>query len=627
MSSRLPVPALLAAVAFGCGGRQHVETADKRVRVHLEGNEAIDDDTLLGGLSLRRARAAGQGFDPYLVAVDEDRLRGYYLRHGFFRAEVRSQFDEKGDVVDVRFEIDEGPRAELARVEIAGLPDDPHVDVDALREQIRRVIPIADGETFDYEKYDDAKPQLLAPLERVGYAHARVEPSVAADRVRAEAIIRLEYEPGPLCEFGEVTLEGVEGELADAARARLRIHPGQRFSTLALEATQNALYEMGRFSVVRIESDRRDGDPTIPVTIEVAPQDPHELRLGGGVGVDPASYDVHTRAGYAIAGWPRPLVTTRFELRPAIVMLREDNEVDPRLEATVALERLDLLAPQLRAEAEVSLAYLAVEAYTTFGPRVRLGLRYPLLRREVQLAGGWEIRFLEFSDLDPAIDPATATELGLDEPYRLGFYWQSLVVDLRDDPVEPRRGFYGDLRVEEGTLGAGGEFTYTRVAPEVRLYAPLGRAVVAGRLGVGGIFGDLPITQRFFSGGASSHRGFPERRLATSITAEVDGEMHTTVIGGGAEVETGVELRAPLGTIKEDLVFGGVVFLDGGDVTERVADVDPMDLHWAVGAGLRLATVIGPIRFDVGYRLNRYGADEPLPGDRWAFHLSLGEAY
>jgi outer membrane translocation and assembly module TamA len=69
------------------------------------------------------------------------------------------------------------------------------------------------------------------------------------------------------------------------------------------------------------------------------------------------------------------------------------------------------------------------------------------------------------------------------------------------------------------------------------------------------------------------------------------------------------------------------VFLDGGDVTERPAELDVMNLQWAAGVGLRLVTVVGPVRADIGYRLNRTGPNDPQPGSTYAFHVSIGEAF
>ena len=57
------------------------------------------------------------------------------------------------------------------------------------------------------------------------------------------------------------------------------------------------------------------------------------------------------------------------------------------------------------------------------------------------------------------------------------------------------------------------------------------------------------------------------------------------------------------------------------------ADLSLGNLNYALGAGLRAFTVIGAVRFDFGYRLNRTGPMDPEPGSHYAFHLSLGEAF
>jgi translocation and assembly module TamA len=618
---------LLVALA-GCGARQPPRKHADEIRVSkidISGNRSVDTDTLLDGLALTRQREAGQEFDPYLVGQDAERVRGYYLRHGYFRAQVTPSVDQHGNTVDIVYKVQEGPLARLKRVEIAGLPpDDTHVKA----EDIRKLIPLDDGQPFDYEPYDKARPLLVGALERAGYAYARVEAKVAADVIRDEAIIRLEFTPGPLCTFGEVRVHGVKGELGEAAIARIEAHQGERYSSKTLADTQESLYAMNRFASVRIEPDRSSGSAVVPVEVYLAEQTPHELKLGGGFGIDPTSYEIRGRALYTIAGWPRPLVTTHLELKPAYVFMRDGHESEPRMEAAVSVERLDLFVPRLVGELEVAYAYLAIEAYTSYGPRTRAALRYPLYRRYIQGSVGWQLRYLDFTKFDPAVDNTAEREkLGLISPYLLGFYEQNVYFDFRDDPVEPRLGLYAEMRAEEGTKAAGGDFDYFKLTPEVRGYVPLGhRFVIAAKGRFGTILGDLPVTQRYFAGGASSQRGFPERQLAPIATTMVDGNLHSVVVGGGALLESSAELRAPLGTAWS-LKFGGVLFLDGADVTERQEDLDVMNLHWAVGAGLRVATPIGPARIDVGYRLNRTGPGEPLAGEHFAYHLSLGEAF
>ncbi len=615
--------ALLALALFGCGARPQVATTDRvqLVAVRIEGNRAVDADALLEGLALSEARERGAELEPYLVEIDRERVRGYYLRHGYFEVDVRSRLREHAGRAEVTFVVDEGPRARLRQVVLTGLPDDPRVSA----EQLRALVVTADGAPFDYAAYEQARPRLIAALDAAGYAHATVEARVLADRARAEAVIRLDVAPGPLCTLGPVTLVGVGGPLADAARARVELSEGARYSSTDLQTAQATLDDMGRFATVRVTADRGGDAAVIPVTIELHEADRHELRLGGGLGIDPESYEVHGRAAYQVAGWPTALTTSRLELRPAYTVLRAGWEQAPQLEVLSSIERLDLFRPRLRGEVEASFAYRTIEAYTSVGPRLRLGLRSPIGRR-VELRAGWQLEWLTFRRLDPALDAATIDALRLDDSYLLGFHDQAVALDLRDDPVAPRLGVYASLVLEEGGRFAGGEVTYLRTTPELRGYLPLGPLVFAARGRLGMIAGEAPVTRRFLAGGASSQRGFPVRRLAPTVTGVVDGEERSVVIGGAGLLELGGEVRAPLGRLR-GLDLGGVLFADGADVTERAGDLDPARLHWAVGAGLRIATVIGPVRLDVGYRVNRTGAGELRPGERLAYHLNLGEAF
>jgi outer membrane translocation and assembly module TamA len=169
--------------------------------------------------------------------------------------------------------------------------------------------------------------------------------------------------------------------------------------------------------------------------------------------------------------------------------------------------------------------------------------------------------------------------------------------------------------------------------PDLRGYVPLlWGAVLAAHARYGAIFGDVPATERFFSGGTSSQRGFSERRLAPFVTGpDSTGATHTVPYGGAGLIDTSLEARVPITKVRT-MPLGVAVFLDGGDVTETASAVDPTYLHWAIGAGLRLMTVVGPVRIDVGYRLNRTtvnrdGMPEPDAGSHFAYHLSIGEAF
>jgi translocation and assembly module TamA len=607
---------------------------DRLEKVNFEGNQRLSNKTLMTGLGAKRVMKRGGAVDPYLIQVDADRIRGEYLRKGFLDVDVRSRVERKGETATVIYTVEEGLRANTKTV-IIGLPD----DVPA--QKIREKLPLVEGQPFDYEVYDLAKPQLLEVVQDAGYAHAQLDPSVIADRANHSAVVLLVYTPGPKCTFGKVEVTGVKGELAEAALRRVAFAPGQQYSAQAVVQTQRNLYGFGRFSTVRVDPDKSGGD-VVGVKIAVAEGARHEVKLGGGVGMDQTTYEVRGRAGYTIAGWPFPLDVVTLDFRPAYAFPREDTtKPEPRIRTLARLERQDLFWTYAKGVVEGGYNFLTYEAFTSYGPYGRLGFETRLGTPRVLLRLGWGIERVNFRNVAEQATPELRVHIGVDGPSsRIGAYEQALVVDLRDHPISPKLGGYAELRVSEGTRFAGGEYEYFEVQPDVRGYVPLpliAGAVLAARVRYGAIFADkdnVPPTERLFSGGASSHRGFGERRLSPNTDPELG---KTVPFGGTRMINTGIEARVPITEIRK-MPLGVAAFLDGGDVTDAAKDptlmgvvaprdLDLSNLHWAAGLGLRLQTVIGPVRVDVAYRLNRFGPTDPEPGSRFAYHLTVGEAF
>jgi outer membrane protein assembly factor BamA len=548
-------------------------------------------------------------------------VRGEYLRRGYLEVDVRSRVERHGDATTVIYTIAEGPRA-VTRVLITGLPNDPE-----LQKNVRKALPLHDGEPFTYQPYDEAKERMLGVIEDAGYAHAQLNAHVVADRVKHEAIIHLQYEVGPKCRFGTIDVSGVDGDLADAVRARVAFESGEQYSSAAIAETQRNIYDMRRFSTVRVLPDKGGGD-VVNVRISLARSSRHELGLGGGVGMDPTAYEVRGRSSYQILGWPFPLTDFNADMRPAYAMLRDGSGYEPRVRAMAKVTRIDLFHPFVVGEIEGGYNYLTVEAYTSYGPRARLGLESPIFTKQLHVRAGWEIERLDFRHISPLIDPALEMQLGLDRVEQIGEYTQALALDLRDNQIEPRLGAYAEVRVDEGTRYAGGNLDFFRVTPELRGYVPVPALpiVFAARARGGRFYGDVPVTERYFSGGSTTQRGFGERRLSPQLMGEVDGEARIVPYGGTELFESNFELRSHLGHVK-GLGVGGVTFLDGADVVDSGQHVDLTNLHWAAGVGLRVFTIVGALRADLGYRLNRTEYPNPDPGSHFAFHLSIGEAY
>ena len=211
--------------------------------------------------------------------------------------------------------------------------------------------------------------------------------------------------------------------------------------------------------------------------------------------------------------------------------------------------------------------------------------------------------------------------------------------DTRDDPLEPQRGTFVAVDATIAGRAIGSEVGFTKAFLQGFLYRRLGKPnlVFAGgaRLGLARAFlrfadtidengnpqvvpvRDLPASERFFTGGESTIRGFALDSVGVPATLTTRGFPK----GGDAEVVLNAELRVPIrGAV------GGVLFVDGGNVFARASDLDLSELRGSIGFGARYRSPIGPIRLDMGFKLDRRVIGSGLE-PRYAVHFSIGQAF
>jgi outer membrane protein insertion porin family len=128
---------------------------------------------------------------------------------------------------------------------------------------------------------------------------------------------------------------------------------------------------------------------------------------------------------------------------------------------------------------------------------------------------------------------------------------------------------------------------------------------------------DLPASERFFAGGDTTVRGFALDRLGSESTLNAEGFP----TGGAGLMVVNVELRTPSWK-----GLGLVTFVDAGNVFQRSSDIALGDLRGAAGAGLRYRSPLGPLRLDVGFKLDRRPIGAGLER-RAVLHISLGQAF
>ena len=660
---------LLALAAAGCSEtiRGGAAADAPQIRdVSVAGNDGVDDDDIVDGLANRGPDGiffrTYRRLDRLALEQDISRIESYYQRRGFFKAKVVGtdiQPDGKNRV-KVTFRVEEGKPTRVAGLSLVGLSKGLKNSKKLAEEREK----IQQGEIFRYDRYVAFKEFIQGWMAHRGYPHGKVEGKVDVDRDAHTADIRLTLDRGPYARFGKTTVQGLNRVPESAVRNRLAYEPGEGFRPAKMALTQGRLYQLGLFSAVRMDYAKAGRPRITDIDVSLTEARRHELRLGGGVavsgGFDPSQVriEVRGRIAYLMRQVFDPLSTLRLEARPGWEWLQQAGTNSPVGEATATVERPDLILPRMVSQVTVGYDQSQFESYVSRGPLLRLGVTRPWLDDRLQVGVAWRFRYLDFPTIDPALaanenevdamgnpdlSDDLGEEIGLSSPYRLGALEQNISYDWRNDPLDPRYGIYAAIAVSEGAAAFGGAFPFLRATGDLRGYLPVGRRIVlAGRTFYGRTFATdvLPVTERFYDGGATGHRGFSYRQLSPiepgqeQVTEEdmIVNQPARAAIGGDQHLLGSAEVRVRVAKIKE-FPLGVVLFTDAGDVvcTDDSLEacenrLDLSNLHWAAGVGLRYNPVIA-IRLDVGYRLNRYEEGEPAAGQRFAFHFSLGQAF
>jgi len=192
-------------------------------------------------------------------------------------------------------------------------------------------------------------------------------------------------------------------------------------------------------------------------------------------------------------------------------------------------------------------------------------------------------------------------------PYSKLSIAESFIWDKRDDPFNPKNGFFLSSVLEWAYPLFNIESNFVKTFTKYQHYMPLTPNLTFSgtfRLGLG--TGRTPIHERFFAGGSNSFRGtrFDELGPKDSISGNP--------VGGAALMLFNFEFTFPLLSAFKDLY--GTAFFDTGNVWDRRKKVSLSSFQNAVGLGLRYRTPLGPIRIEVAWYVNSPTEEERILG-------------
>jgi translocation and assembly module TamA len=656
--------------------------------IRFEGNHSISARDLLDHISTAPSSGlfekTARYYDADLFAIDLQRVVRWYNEKGFYEAkivgEVKEEPDDKGRVTLV-VTIDEGRRAMIAQMDLLGLENVPEGE----RSDINDALPIHAGDAFDEDGYEKAKGVLLLQLKEHGFAQARVEGKAMVAPEDGSARLTFTCATGPRFKFGKVTVTGNRQIPAGPIAQATGIDRGDPYSPSAIALAQQRVYNLGAFSGVRVGLEPLGDTPVAAVRVSVREAPFQTIRFGLGFSAEDTRWELpRLRGEYAnrsLFGGLRRLELTST-VGYAFVSHPWDYDASQSgitSNNSAVLTVPNVLLPGLDWVSRGEFTREVQAGFNYYDLAARTGLLYRRGRHSVAPSINFVRYFgvsLEGADLAFRLAHGGAgAGITLDCPSACTLTYPEIryTYDGRDNAIEPTQGFYFTTSVAQ-TLKPG-SFSYFRIAPDLRLYLPATKyAVLALRGLFGGMYAEggsrTPFTQRFFFGGQNEQRGYAPLRQgpklgaspvcdvsATSTTtpACAPGEVpYATVgvpIGGTSAVLFSGELRIHADWLLNHL--GIVPFVDASRVQD--SPTNPLDggLEITTGLGLRYGTAFGPLRIDFGWIAR--GIDvltQPVPAtgpaavaqtrdspycpsntagciheSRWAFHVTLGEAF
>jgi outer membrane protein insertion porin family len=539
------------------------------------------------------------------LTEDMRALRRYLRSQGYPQAEVGPSQTTFSD-----------DRA-LARIVIPVVPG-PHRTIDAVSvtgnrvlaaAQVLKVVALRRGDPWDATKVDEARRKVEQLYQRRGY-HGTVV-SAKVTEVGDGVTVAFELVEGELTRVGRVLISGLTATRREVVERELQIKPGDPLNAVDLSETRRRLDATRIFDRVDVEVQGAADAPFRDVQIAVREAKPWRFEFGVGYATEEGFRGFVTLGHDNLFGTGRSASVTqrasekgnRTELQyrepwmfgtvwqgEATVFRETKDEkgfVSDRRGATFTAQR-DLLTQLFRPDEP-----------TDHPKSLRGGLRY---------------RIEEFRRHD--IDPNLLNDGATERDDTVGSVMPFLALELRDNPTDPHSGSYHFASFETGSSHLGGTVNFVKFTFENSVYIGWPRSTVlalSSRLGLAAPYGgtdDLVIEDRFKAGGSTTIRGYRDERVGP-----VDASNNPE--GGDLRILFNVEWRFPIWRF-----LGGVTFFDAGMVTPRVRDFAWSEFFPGAGAGLRITTPIGPLRFDVGYGLR------PLRDEnRVQFYVTVGNAF
>jgi outer membrane protein insertion porin family len=463
------------------------------------------------------------------------------------------------------------------------------------------------GDVYNGDKLESSLMEIYSAFGEEGYIYASVNPG---ESVRNDTLIDIEYEiiENNQAYVRRIDVEGNSKTREKVIRREIRIMPGDIFKRSRLVRSQRAVFNLGFFDDVAIDSRTANEKGDIDLIFRV------KEKATGQIGMGLAYSAVDRLTGYLTLSLPNLLGRGESSY---IKVEKGGNKQNLEIGFT---EPWLFDTP---VSAGVDLFHLTRErdAYDDkrIGGAVNASRPLPWLD---YTRGYWMYR-LERREITVHDEDDVGSYILDQQGKKTASTTRiALVRDTRDSFFNSTIGTRNLISGEWAGGYLGGQIRYQKYEAETRWYHPLlwnNVLMIRARGGFVDTYQEgeaVPISERFFVGGVGDWgiRGYGD--WGSDIGPR---DAFNNPLGGRTAMVVNVEYKVPLA--KGVYALG---FADAGNVWESFRDVEidsRDDLKRGAGLGIRIEIpMMGVMGFDFGY-----GFDKTNPG--WVPHFQIGTAF
>lgn len=630
---------------IGLQAQPDEERPDQVWKVSIRGNDTFSDIIIKEQIAttgfsfwqkLKFWKRSGHDLDEVEVQKDVVRIRNYYNRRGFPNANVTYRIEDgnKQWKKHVIFTVDEQHFIQIADIAFAFPNAEQYRELVMQSSEFRRERRGSEFEVGD--RYEPIKgPEVTASyhqmLENLGFAFSEVDVHADVDTTALKADLTINLATGPMTYLEQIDVTGDSTVSANYVVRESGLKLGNKFSLESIQEAQREIFNHHLFRFATINIPEQPKDSTLNLSLQVRE---HPLRT------------VEASVGFGTEEYLRGQVSWTHRN-----VFRKAHQFTARAKASFIEQtmNLDYLFPYaFNTKSSFIVSPFAQHILEPGFELSRLGITNSLIYQYSRnLTGSLSYQFTRNTELSQQLDeslPDTTQNYDLSSLQLTGYYNEGY--GLRGERgwvVQP----YAEI---SGSFGSSA-FQFQKLSLDVRRYTPITNSTtIAVRVQGGRLFAakedSLPNNIRFYLGGTSSVRGWgrdqlgPKRAVTDSIRNDAGQAMPDTTTfsryipaGGRTYFAFNLEVRQDIDGLLDN--FGVAAFLDGGQVWRKWVDLTSRPLQFGVGGGLRYESPIGPVRLDVGYKVNPSDQDIGIyrgrrfgnAWDRIGIHVSIGQAF